>query len=156
MTYLYPERKLAGSGFTLIDMMIVIAIVAICAAVALPSYSDYLRRSQLPEAFTFLSDYRVKMEQYYQDSRNYGTSAQCAVDPAANSWNAFTPPGSKYFSFACETTTAAQGYKVTATGITGQAIGHVYTVNQNGDRATTTFKTQATAQPCWLTTGTAC
>ena len=42
-------------------MMIVIAVVAICAAVALPSYGDYLRRSQLPEAFTFLSDYRVKM-----------------------------------------------------------------------------------------------
>jgi len=152
----YRERKSAVSGFTLIEMMIVIAVVSICAAVALPSYSDYLRRSQLPEAFTSLSDYRVKMEQYYQDNRNYGTTAQCATDPTANNWNAFTPPGGKYFSFTCETTAAAQGYKVTATGVTGQAVGHVYTVNQNGDRATTEFKTRNTAQPCWLTTGATC
>ena len=156
MTDFHPERQRAGSGFTLIEMMIVIAVVAICAAVALPSYGDYLRRSQLPEAFTFLSDYRVKMEQYYQDNRNYGVSAQCAADPAANSWNAFTPTGSKYFSFACETTTAAQGYKVTATGSAGRAVGHAYTINQNGDRTTIKFKAQATAQPCWLTTGATC
>ena len=156
MTDFYPERQRAGSGFTLIEMMIVIAVVAICAAVALPSYGDYLRRGQLPEAFTFLSDYRVKMEQYYQDNRNYGTLTQCAADPAASSWNAFTSTGSKYFSYACETTMAAQGFTVTATGAAGRAVGHVYTINQNGDRATIKFKAQTTAQPCWLTTGTTC
>ena len=43
----------------------------ILASVALPSYNDYMRRSTLPEAFTFLSNDRVAMEQYYQDNRNF-------------------------------------------------------------------------------------
>ena len=50
-------------GFTLIEVMIVVAIVAILATIAMPSYRDYLRRGQVPEAMTYLSDYRVKLEQ---------------------------------------------------------------------------------------------
>ena len=80
-------------GFTLIEVMIVVAIVAILATVALPAYTDYLRRGQIPEAFTYLSDYRVKMEQYYQDQRMYGVGT-CAN--AASTWNGFSPTGKKY------------------------------------------------------------
>ena len=66
-------------GFTLIEVMIVVAIVAILAAVALPAYGDYVRRGQLPEAFSGMADLRVKLEQYYQDNRSYGTSGgNCA------------------------------------------------------------------------------
>jgi len=59
------------SGFTLIELMVVVAIVAILAAVALPAYNDYVTRSKLTDAVTGLSDFRVRMEQFYQDNRRY-------------------------------------------------------------------------------------
>ncbi|WP_286509649.1 type IV pilin protein [Variovorax davisae] len=150
-----------SAGFTLIEVMIVVAIIGILAAVAVPAYNDYIRRGQVQEAFSFLSDYRTKLEQYYQDNRNYGTSAACAADPTANTWNTFAPSSAKYFSFGCATNTDAgdttqQSYTVTATGNAGAAVGFVYTINQNGDRATTTFKGSAVTATCWLTKATTC
>jgi type IV pilus assembly protein PilE len=59
-------------GFTLIEVMIVVAIVAILSSVAYPAYTDYVRRGQLQEAFTNLANYRIQMEQYYQDNGHHG------------------------------------------------------------------------------------
>ncbi|MDM0106033.1 type IV pilin protein [Variovorax sp. J22R24] len=151
---LESSRHPAG-GFTLIEVMIVVAVIGVLAAIALPSYNDYVRRGQIPEAFTLLSEYRAKMEQYYQDSRNYGTAAKCATDASASSWNTF-PRTAQFFSVDCATTNAQQGYTVTATGIAGKAIGHVYTINQNGDRATTKFKGNDVTAACWLTKTSTC
>lgn len=136
--------------------MITVAIIGILSAIAIPSYSDYVRRGQIPEAFTFLSDYRTKMEQYYQDNRNYGTAAKCAADTTADGWNGFTPVGAKFFNFACATTNTQQGYTITATGKAGRATGHVYTIDQSGARATTKFKNSTVAASCWLTSSTTC
>ncbi|MGJ7509503.1 type IV pilin protein [Variovorax sp. GT1P44] len=154
-------RRRAKTGFTLIEVMIVVAIIGILAAVALPAYNDYVRRGQVQEAFGFLSDYRAKLEQYYQDNRNYGTSAACAPDATANTWNSFAPSSAKYFAFSCATNTNAgdttqQSYTLTATGNAGNAIGFVYTINQNGDRATTKFKGNTVAATCWLTKASTC
>ena len=63
----------AAAGFTLIELMITVAIVAILASIAMPSYQAYVRRGQLADAFKSLADMRVKMEQYYQDNKFYGT-----------------------------------------------------------------------------------
>ena len=143
------------TAFTLIEVMIVVAIVAILAAVALPAYNDYVRRGELPEAFNALSNYGVKMEQYYQDNRNYGSSTACASAASANGWNTF-PSTIKYFTFTCATGTTAgdstqQSFTITATGATGLAVGHVYTINELGARTTTKFKNTTVSQPCWLT-----
>ncbi|WP_162570680.1 type IV pilin protein [Variovorax sp. SRS16] len=155
-------RRLRTSGFTLIEVMITIAIVAILASIAVPSYIDYIRRGQIQEAFGFLSDFRTKMEQYYQDNRNYGTAATaCASDPTANGWNNFAPSSAKYFTFGCKADTAAgdstqQSYIITATGSAGRAIGHVYTINQSGDRGTTMFKGATVNVTCWLSKDPTC
>ncbi len=154
-------RSRRAAGFTLIEVMIVVAIIGILAAVALPAYNDYVRRGQIQEAFGFLSDYRTKMEQYYQDNRNYGTAAACASDSTASTWNSFGPSNAKYFTFSCATNTKAgdttqQSYTVTATGSAGRATGHVYTINQNGDRATTQFKGSAVTAACWLSKDPTC
>ncbi|MEO8022834.1 type IV pilin protein [Polaromonas sp.] len=149
---------LRNRGFTLIEVMITVAIIGILASVALPSYNDYVRRGQIQEAFTHLSDYRIKMEQYYQDNRNYGASAGavCATDATASSWNGFAPADAKYFTYSCATSGSGQAYTITATGSSARAVGHVYTVNQAGAKATTLFKGDAVATACWLAKTSAC
>ena len=149
-------------GFTLIELMIVVAIVAILAAVALPAYGDYIRRGQLPEAFAGMSDLRVKMEQYYQDNRNYG-AAQCA-DAGPPSWSggagtltyAGSDPARALFTFACTLNTAGQGYTITATGNIERAVGHTYTITHGNVRGTTQFKGSAVTKNCWVTKGSEC
>ena len=60
-------------GFTLIELMIVVVIAGILAAIALPSYWQYIQRSKIIEATTGLSNWRTRMEQYFLDNR-YSTS----------------------------------------------------------------------------------
>jgi type IV pilus assembly protein PilE len=147
-------------GFTLIEVMIVVAIVAILASVALPSYFDYVRRGQLPEAQAALSDFRVKMEQYYQDNRNYGTNGANCADVSPPSWATSTPTltygAAQFFTYGCALTNGDQGYTITATGSSGRAVGHVYTINHTNARATTQFKGAAVAKGCWLIKGSEC
>ncbi len=154
------RARARAQGFTLIEVMITVAIVGILAAIAMPSYKSYVRRGQQPEAFNALADYRTKMEQYYQDNRNYGdtTGTVCATSTTANSWNGFVPPGAKYFTYACVTSSTGQAYTITATGSAGQVNGDVYTIDQNGNRTTTVFKatTLSTPAQCWLTSGPTC
>ena len=144
---------LAELGFTLIEVMIVVAIIAILATVALPAYNDYIRRGQLQEAFVHLADYRVKMEQYFQDNKNYGATAGtvCATGAAYANWNTFAPTGAKYFTFACATANTGQTFVVTATGNGGLTTGFDYTIDETGAKRTTKFKGSSVTTDGWCT-----
>src|SRR5262249_31308065 len=143
-------------GFTLIELMIAVVIVAILASVGYPAYTDYIRRSQLQEAFAAMSDYRVKMEQYFQDYRNYGKNdpGPCANGNNAPNWSNFVPANRKNFTYSC--TAASGGYTISATGSSGAVVGHVYTINEANLRKTTTFKGGAVDKSCWLEKGGEC
>ncbi|HZX79751.1 MAG TPA: pilin [Lysobacter sp.] len=54
-------------GFTLIELMIVVAIIAILAAIALPAYQDYVARSQVSEAMSLASGAKTAVTEYYAD-----------------------------------------------------------------------------------------
>ena len=111
-------------GFSLIELMIVVAVIAILSAVAIPSYRDYTIRAQLVEAVNSLADMRVRMEQFYADNRTYGAGA-CGV----------AMPVLEKFTLACAITAAGQGFTITADGNTTVA-GFRYSVDQANTRAT--------------------
>ncbi len=88
-------------GFTLIEMLITVAIVAILAAVALPSYIDYVTRSKIVEATSGLSDMRVRLEQYFLDNRQYPTACVASAAGPAPASKIYLPASIKYFTFSC-------------------------------------------------------
>ena len=121
-------------GFTLLELMIVVVVVAVLAAIALPSYTDFIARGKFVEAHGQLADLRVKLEQFYQDNRNYGsTAAVCgiAMPPAATV---------RYFAYSCNWGAVAtnQGYTITATGRDEEGLnGILFTITESNVRATT-------------------
>lgn len=144
----------SAAGFTLIEVMITVAIVAILAAVALPSYNDYLRRGKMPEAFSQLSDLRSKMEQYYQDYRSYGDATKCAKNMASGTWGDFASTAN--FTYECTTSSPFDTYTITAKG-KGSLDGYWYTINQQGTPGTSKFKnTTVSTSTCWMTKSASC
>ena len=146
-----PHRQAAASrrarqaGFTLIELMIAVAIVAIVAAVAYPSYASYVQRSRIAEATGVLATTRVRLEQYYQDNRNYGSSAAaCGV----------TMPGGDYFTYGCNWGPGAtsQGFLLTASGKAAAGMaGYAFTVDHNNAQKTTAFiGADSLPASCWL------
>lgn len=126
-------------GFTLIELMIVIAIIGIIASVAIPSYTDYVKKGMATEATAALASARIQMEQCFQDNRSY---APCA---------AFcSPTGGQNFAFACAALPTATAYQIQATG-SGKVAGFSFTVNQDNDM---TSVYDGTAGNCWLTSKT--
>lgn len=147
------KKQLLAKGFTLIEVMVVVAIIAILAAIAVPSYNDYLRRAALQEAFSEMANWRVRMEQFYQDNRTYAGANGCGIANPA--------PATARFAYACvidNTNGAGQGYGLTATGNAANvARGHIFTLNEANIRSTAEFKGGAVAnRPCWLVRGDEC
>lgn len=140
-----------AAGFTLIEMMVVVAIIAILAAIAVPIYSTYITRSKLTDAQNNLSAVRVSMEQFYQDNRQYASTASPALCGVA------MPASSPYFSYSCALN-AVPGYVITATGIPDTATANfAFTIDQNNDRGTTKANGwYTTPANCWVTSKGVC
>ena len=131
-------------GFTLIEMMIVVGIIGILAAIAIPQYTDYVMRSRIPDATSGLAAKRVRLEQYFQDNRTYAGAPDCNNDTAT----------SPFFDFVCDGTEDADSFSLTASG-KGQMAGFAFTINQSGARSSTVTaaleaKGWASNAGCWI------
>lgn len=126
------------TGFTLVELMIVVAIIGILAAVAVPAYSDYVTRGKLVDAATQLSDGRVKLEQYFQDNRTY---ANVGVITAPR------PADTKYFTFTLSNQSDTT-YTLTADG-NAELTGFTYSIDQNNAKASNT-PSWGNGATCWI------
>lgn len=71
--------KTLQQGFTLIELMIVVAIIGILAAVAIPAYGDYIARAQVAEAMTLLDGLKTPMTETYTTDGSWDTTVMSAV-----------------------------------------------------------------------------
>ena len=127
-------------GFTLIELMIVVAIVAILAAIAYPSYTRYVVRGNRGEAQGYLADAAQRQQQFLMDTRAYAASAATLNDA--------TPARVAQFytvTFATDTNGGACApapcFVLTATPVAGtmQAGDPVLTIDNTGNKAPATL-----------------
>jgi type IV pilus assembly protein PilE len=132
-----------NSGFTLIELMIVVAIIGIISAIAVPAYSSYVTRGKVTEATATMSQWYVTLERYYQDNRNYGSTATtCPSTPTAGK-----------FTYSCTwgTTSSDQSFLITATGNASSGMtGYTYTLDEANAKKTTQFAGASTSYTCWI------
>ena len=131
-TAMLRHRFLNVRGFTLIEVMITVAIITILAAVAIPQYTSYVTRSRLADASTGLATMRAQMERYYQDNRTYDNIGTF-VSPCKNTNTASRTFGN--FVIGCTTANTEQ-FTLEAVG-SGPVNGFKYTINQQDLRVTT-------------------
>ena len=128
-----------GSGFTLIELAVVMAVAAILAAVAIPNYSEYVMRSHRSAVQSFISDVASRQSQFFLDRRNYAATV-AALNMAA-------PPADVTARYTVAIAVVAgppAGFQVTATPIGTQSTDRcgLLTIDQAGNRT-------AVGPRCW-------
>lgn len=140
------------NGFTLIEMMIVVAVMGILMAIAVPGYRNYIVQANATEAQGVLSQFRLRMEQFYMDNRRYDDGASTPACGIA------VPPANKNFTFSCvvndldPATNAANGYLLTAVGRDAMDS-FTYTIDELNAKNTTALPgdwSAALPMLCWV------
>lgn len=100
------------TGFTLLELMIALVIVAILMSIAIPSYQQWTRKSRRSEGMSALMQMQLAQERWRANNTSYGTLAQA--------YNGVSTTDNGYYTLAV-TANSATGYTMTATGNGDQA-----------------------------------
>jgi len=129
-------------GFTLIELMVTVAIIGILAAIAYPSYTQYVQRANRSDAEAIMQENAQFMERYFTTNGKYDGAALPTIQSPK-------PPGMAKFVISLATTTTPPTYTITATPTGGyvDSLCNVLTINELG--VTTTTGGSGTLADCW-------
>ncbi|EPJ85298.1 MULTISPECIES: type IV pilin protein [Pseudomonas] len=125
-----------SKGFTLIELMIVVAIIGILAAIAYPNYTEYVRRTHRAEIASLLSEQTQSLERFYSKNGSYTDATGVST-------------GNGYYTIA--KTLNAQDFTLAATG-KGMMLNDkcgVFTITNTGARTNPGATSGVTSKDCW-------
>ena len=138
-------------GFTLIEVMIVVVMIAILASIALPSYESYMRKTRRIDAKNSLLDLAMRQEKFYSINNKYSATASdlgySALPYAVPSSN-----NNSYYDLSITLSTDTQSYTATATPKGPQlndAECYAYTLANTGQRGNVKGSTTLAPEKCW-------
>lgn len=123
-------------GFTLVELMIVIVIIGVLAAVAVPIYTNNVTKAKMSEADAALGSVRTQLRVYYGENGSYPVQASAAAVVGA-SWNDISTGelNGKYFADASYTYLSADGVSYTLSCAPGTVLATARTMDQGGTLA---------------------
>ena len=141
------QRRSHQRGFTLIELMIVVVVLGILAAIAIPNYSDYKNKSRRNEGRTLLMQIVAKQEQFFQDNRSYSGDLRNIGTLAASSVAATTASSPNGYYTVTINRPDAYSYVLTATpaGVQAGDVCTTLTIDQDGTKDFTPH----TEKVCW-------
>lgn len=118
-------RRKPSGGFTLIELMIVVAVVAILSAIALPAYQQYVKRSQRAEARAAILKAEGWLERFYGENNRYNNGTATTNDKFSAMFGNVPATGAARYTLSLEAVaTSSYSIKATPTGsMTGDYCG---------------------------------
>lgn len=142
-------------GFTLIELMITVAIVGVLAAIAFPSYSAYLAKGRRADARVQLASAQQWTERFYSENFNYATDTASNTISSTFSVQAFSQSprlgdGIAIYTLSVTVGATSQTYTLTASPVAGRAMANDlcgnFTLNNTGRRGVSGTEALLT---CW-------
>jgi type IV pilus assembly protein PilE len=141
-------------GFTLIELVVCVALVALLTSLAVPAYRQYVRRAARADATAALLRIAANQERYYLQNNSYASNDELAPAPPAGLGFGGTERGFYALSLEAAAGGLQQGYTATATVIVGEDQEDdedcwIFTINEQGLRSAATRSDTDNSQRCW-------